>query len=416
MVNYTRYILDNGLTVIIHEDKSTPLVALNVLYKVGSKDESPDKTGFAHLFEHLMFSGTENVSNYDDFIQNAGGENNAFTNNDVTNFYSVVPSENFETLLWLEADRMKGPVFSQKSIDVQKKVVIEEFKETCLNEPYGDIWHHLSDLAYQKHSYKWPTIGKSIHHIESATKSDVEYFFKNFYKPNNAILSIAGNIDTKSALDLVKQWFSDIRPSEIIRNVAFFDDHQRKMESKEVKAKVPLPSIHIGFAMPDRLHDDYYTVDLLSDILGSGRSSRLYRNLIVENELLAYTDAFISGTRDPGLLIIEGKPSEGMTIEQAKKGIWEIIEELKNRPVLEKELQKIKNNTESNLVFSETSVLNKAISLGYYEFLENLDLINEEVKKYLSVTTDDILRVANQMFSRDRALELIYTPEKISAF
>lgn len=411
MVNYSRHILSNGLRVIIHQDNSTPMVALNILYQVGSKDEDPDKTGFAHLFEHLMFSGTENVTNYDDIIQNAGGENNAFTNNDVTNFYSIVPAENFETLLWLEADRMKGPVFSQRSIDVQKKVVIEEFKETCLNEPYGDTWHHLSELAYQIHSYRWPTIGKSIEHIETATKRDVLSFFENFYKPNNAILSIAGNIDPALGLELVEKWFGDLKPSRVNRTTIEVDDELRKMKHKEVIANVPLSSVDLGFAMPERLNKDYYAVDLLSDILGSGRSSRLYKELVVDQEVLSYTDAFISGTKDPGLLIIEGKPAEGVTVEEAINQVWNVIETLKHEPVGERELQKIKNNAESNLVFSETSILNKAISLGYYEYLDDIELINTEVKYYQAVTPEDIHRVANEILVKERALQLIYRPK-----
>jgi predicted Zn-dependent peptidase len=410
MVDYSKKVLDNGLSVVVHKDTSTPLVAVNILYKVGSKDEDPNKTGFAHLFEHLMFSGTDNIDSYDDVIQNAGGENNAFTNSDITNFYSIVPAENLETVLWLEADRMKGPKFNNKSIEIQKKVVIEEFKETCLNEPYGDTWHHLSELAYINHPYRWPTIGRDISHIENATIEDVESFFSNFYKPNNAIIVVAGNIEDKIAFDLVEKWFGHIPSSSIKRRPQPWDDTNRNLGQRTVKSNVPLDSITIAFSMCDRCDESYYAVDLLSDILGSGRSSRLYKELVVNKEILSSVDAFISGTKDPGLFLVEGRPSKGISINEAREAIWEVIDNIKKSGIDTRELQKIKNKAESNLVFSETSVLNKAISLAYFDYLDDIDLINREVNCYHEITAPQLQQIAQQMFVRDKSLELVYNP------
>lgn len=410
MVKYEKFVLDNGLTVILHVDESTPMVAVNVLYKVGSKDEDPGKTGFTHLFEHLMFSGTENVPDFDTPIQLAGGENNAFTNNDITNFYNVLPKENLEVALWLEADRLAKMKFTPKALRTQKKVVIEEFKESCLNEPYGDMWHHLSAMMYPDHGYHWPTIGKEIAHISNAKMSDVEAFFYEHYRPSNAIISICGNIDTAYVKELVVKWFGDIEEKVLDNKRKFVFNYDSPEKSRVIIANVPSVATIQGFKMHSRCHPDYYTADLISDILSSGRSSRLYRRLIKEDELFSNVDAFITGTTDDGAFVIDGKVMEGVDPDKAIAAVWEELERLKTERIGEEELQKIKNKTESNLVFSETSILSKAMSLSYYEYLGDIELINSEAEMYDNITAEDIQRVANELFQLSREVRILYRP------
>lgn len=408
MIAFSKFELENGLRVVHHEDKSTPMVALNVLYNVGSKDESPEKTGFAHLFEHLMFGGSVNVPDFDGPIQTAGGENNAFTNNDITNFYDLLPAENIETAFWLESDRMLGLNFDEKVLDVQRKVVLEEFKETCLNQPYGDAWHHISDLAYKVHPYRWPTIGKVPKHVEDATIEDVKTFFYNYYRPNNAILVVCGNIDAQKTRDLSQKWFGDI-PSGIIpaRNIPR-EPAQKKLQQRINQAKVPNDALYLAFHSPSRTHPDFYPTDLLSDILCNGSSSRLYRRLLKQRQLFTQIDCYLTGSVDPGLFIIEGHPAKGVSQEEAEKAIWQELEEIKRDAVPERELQKIKNRIESTLVFSEMNVLNKAINLAFFELLGDADYINQEVDLYKAVTTDDLQRIANEILTPENCSELYY--------
>ncbi len=408
MIQFSKKVLSNGLRVVVHEDKTTPLVAVNVLYEVGSKDEDKDKTGFAHLFEHLMFGGTKNVPDFDHVIQNAGGENNAFTNNDITNFYDLIPAENLEVVLWLEADRMGSSDFTQRVLDVQKKVVIEEFKETCYNEPYGDIWHHLAPMVYKDHPYSWPTIGKNFEHIADAKLEDVNSFHKKFYSPNNAIISISGNVGVEQAFDLVEKWFGDIENRPVKRPMYAIDSSHYVGSKKMIEANVPLDMIILAFPMVGRLDKRYYSVDLLSDILGNGRSSRLYRRLIQDENYCNSIDAFITGTYDPGMLVVEARLNSHSDIEMVEKIIWEELDDLKNRDLSERELQKIKNKAETNLIFSETSTLNKAMSLGYYEYLGDLDLINNEVKEYSKISVEDIRQSSIDTLNDTQVSQLTY--------
>jgi predicted Zn-dependent peptidase len=410
MIDYQRFELDNGLRVIVHEDVSSPLVAVNILYQVGSKDEDPEMTGFAHLFEHLMFGGSKNIADFDDPIQLAGGENNAFTNSDITNYYNTVPAQNIETILWLESDRMKQLDFSQRSLDVQKKVVLEEFKETCLNKPYGDVWHHLSSLAYKDHSYKWPTIGLVPRHIEEAELPDVERFFYNFYRPNNAILVLSGNITLARAKELSHKWFSDIPVGEVSRQSILVEAKQSEYRFKEVKNNVPLKSLYMGFHMPGRLDPDYAACDLLSDIFANGKSSRFYIRLCKERQLFSSVDAYITGSIDPGLFILEGKPMTDYSLEQAAGFLWEQVEEIKEQGVSERELQKLKNKLESSLAYSEVSILNKAMNLAYFENLGDADLINNQSVEYNRITVEDIQRVARKYLVKQNCSELRYLP------
>lgn len=410
MVNFTRKILSNGLRVLVHEDKSTPLVAVNITYYVGSRNEQADKTGFAHLFEHLMFAGSKNVSDFDDPLQRAGGENNAYTTNDYTSFYEILPAENYETALWLESDRMMALSISKRALHVQQKVVVEEFMETCLNEPYGDAWHHLSELMYHEHPYRWPVIGLAPEHVANASIDDVRAFYKNWYTPNNAVLCIAGNVRTDDALQLAEKWFGAIPAGPSITHNLPPEPPQTEHHQKVLLAKVPVPAVFLTFRTPARLHPDFYSVDLLTDVLAQGPSSRLYRRLLKERQVFSQIDAYVTGNIDPGLLVIEGRPAENVSPEAALKAIWEELELLKKEVIDDRELKKIQHRFESTVVFSETSVLNKAQNLAFYELLDRAELMNEEVGIYLNVTPDDLHRVANSLFREDNSATLIYVP------
>jgi len=408
MIAFTKFVLDNGLIVLVHEDHSTPLAAVNVLYNVGARDESPDKTGFAHLFEHLMFGGSANIPDFDGPVQLAGGENNAFTNNDITNFYQTLPAENIETAFWLESDRMKLLKFDQKSLETQQKVVIEEFKETCLNQPYGDAWHHLAEMAFKIHPYRWPTIGKIPKHVEDATLEDVKEFYFKYYRPNNAILVVAGKVTVDEIKALSEKWFGDIPRGNVPVRKLELEPPQRKIQKQINPAKVPADALYLAFHCPGRVDNSYYAADLLSDILANGSSSRFYRKLYKQERLFNSIDAFVTGNIDPGLLIIEGKPMPGVSLEQAEKAIWRELDLLKNTGPSEAELQKYKNKVESLLVFSEANVLNKAINLAYFELIGNADLINTEKAEYLKVTREEIRELAREIFTEDNCSELYY--------
>jgi predicted Zn-dependent peptidase len=410
MVPFSRQTLPNGLRVIVHEDVSTPLVAVNISYYVGSRDEDPDKTGFAHLFEHLMFAGSKNAPDFDEPLQRAGGENNAYTTNDYTTFYEILPAENIETALWLESDRMLALNISKKALDIQRKVVVEEFKETCLNEPYGDAWHHLSRLMYHNHPYRWPVIGLTPEHVEQATLNDVRAFYQKWYTPHNAVLSVAGNIRAEEAFRLAEKWFAAVPSGMAPQRSLPVEPRQDKAARIEVHAAVPVPAVFLAFRTPARLHPDFYAVDLLSDVLAQGQSSRLYRRLLKEKPLFSQIDAYITANVDPGLLVIEGRPSAGVSPEVALAAIWEELELLKTQPIDARELQKIQHRFESTVVFSETSVLNKAQNLAFYELLDRAELMNEEVAVYLAVSPADLHRAAQTLFRADNSGALIYVP------
>ncbi|MEM1327496.1 MAG: pitrilysin family protein [Bacteroidota bacterium] len=408
MITYDRFVLDNGLRVIVHEDRSTPMVAVNVLYDVGSRDESPDRTGFAHLFEHLMFGGSANVPEFDEPLQLAGGENNAFTNSDVTNFYNLLPAQNIETAFWLESDRMLSLNFDEEVLETQRKVVVEEFKETCLNQPYGDAWHHLSEMVFQSHPYRWPTIGKTMQHVEEANMDDVKSFYFKYYRPNNAILVVSGNTDATSVKVLAEKWFGDIPNGAIPKRELPQEADQHEERGVEICSDVPLNAIYMAFQMFDRLHSDYYVADLLSDILCNGRSSRLYQRLLKQKQLFSQIDCYVSGSIDKGVLVVEGRPAEKVDMVTAEAAIWAELDQLVAEGVEEQELQKVKNRVESTLVFSEMSILNKAINLAFFEVLGDVDRINQEASIYQKITTTDIQRVAKQLLRKDNCSTLRY--------
>ncbi|GGH02409.1 M16 family metallopeptidase [Pedobacter zeae] len=412
MVDFNRFTLANGLKVLVHEDATTPMAVLNILYDVGARDEDPEKTGFAHLFEHLMFGGSVNIPSYDEPLQRVGGENNAFTSNDITNYYITLPAENIETAFWLESDRMLSLAFSEKSLDTQRNVVSEEFKQRYLNQPYGDVWLKLRPLAYKKHSYRWATIGKELSHIENATMDDVKAFFKKHYTPQNAILVVGGNVKTEEVKKLAEKWFEPIPAGEKYIRDLIQEDPQTEARQETVKANVPLNAIYMAFKMPGRLNEDYYAFDLLSDILSRGQSSRLYNSLLKEQQLFSDINAYISSSLDPGLFIVEGKLVEGVAIETAEKAIWAELEKLKTELVSETELTKVKNKVESVLVFSEMGLLDKAMNLAYYELLGDAALLNQETGAFLKVSAEDIKRISNETFNPNSSSTLYYLTEK----
>ena len=408
MIPYKRFVLPNGLRILIHEDTNTPMAVVNVLYDVGAKDESPDKTGFAHLFEHLMFGGSINIPQYDAPLQIAGGENNAYTTNDLTNYYCQLPAENIETALWLESDRMLSLAFNEKSLDVQRKVVCEEFKEHYINKPYGDIWAKMRDLTYTTHPYKWMTIGKELSHVENATLTDVKDFFTKHYSPSNAILVIAGNIKTDYALSLAEKWFGPIDSGIKYNRNLPQEPKQIKAKLLEVKADVPLDALVKVWHIDSRLEKGYYVADLISDILGGGGSSRLFQKLIKEKQIFSSFDCFHFGSVDNGLIAMEGKLVKGKTFEEAEIAINEELDLIKNNLVQEHELQKVKNKTESVIAFEDMALISRANSLAFYELLGNADLMDEELSKYQEVTIKDIQEYSNKIFDINNSNTLRY--------
>jgi len=408
MIKYDSLILDNGLKVIVHQDKSTPVVAMNIIYKVGSRDENPEKTGFAHLFEHLMFGGSVNIPKYDMPLQNAGGENNAFTNNDFTDYYLTLPKSNIETAFWLESDRMLSLAFSPKSLEVQRQVVIEEFKQNYLNQPYGDVYLLLKPLAFKKHPYRWNTIGKDISHIENATMQDVKDFYKKFYNPDNAILSVAGDVNKDEIFRLAQKWFGEIKKGDNLTRNYTKEDIQTENRELIVERNVPQTAIYFAWHMDKRHSKGFYACDLISDILSNGNSSRLFSRLVKERKMFSELNAFVSGDLDEGLFIISGKLINGYSPEDAEYAIDEQLNELTKKPVSDLVLEKVKNKIESNLVFSRLSVLNKAMNLAYYEMLESADLLEKEKDKYNAVSKTDIQQKAKELFAPGKKNKLVY--------
>jgi len=412
MIQFEKFKLKNNLTVIVHKDESTPMACVNILYNVGARDEDENKTGFAHLFEHLMFGGSINIPNYDEPLQLVGGENNAFTTNDITNYYCTVPKENLETAFWLESDRMLSLAFTDKSLEVQRSVVIEEFKQRYLNQPYGDVWLLLRPLAYKVHPYKWATIGKEISHVESAVMSDVKSFFKEHYCPANAIMVVAGNVETKNVLQLAEKWFEPIPSGKgTIRNLPV-EPTQTEERKLTVHRDVPQNAIYKTYHMCARNDAEYHTVDIMSDVLSRGNSSRLYKELVKDKKLFSELDAYVMGDFDRGLFVVSGKLSDGVTVEQAEAGIEVELQKIKTELVPKDELEKCKNKVESTLIFTEMDVLNKATNLAISELLGDADLINQEAEKYQKVTVEDIKKVANKILQKENCSTLYYLKNK----
>lgn len=408
MITVNRHILENGLRIVHSEDTTTQMVALNLLYDVGARDEHPEHTGFAHLFEHLMFGGSINIPDYDTPVQNAGGENNAWTNNDITNYYITLPCNNAEIGFWLESDRMLSLNFNEKSLEIQKNVVTEEFKQRNLNQPYGDVSHILREMAYKTHPYRWPTIGKEISHIMNATLEEVKDFFYSFYAPNNAILAVSGNITFEETKRLAAKWFGDIPARDIKPRELPQEEPQTEEHRVTVFRDVPVDTLYMAFHICGRRDSSYHTFDIMSDILCNGRSSRLIQRLVIEKKIFSSIDAYISGSIDSGLFHITGKPCDGVSLEEAEKAVWEELEDLKNHPVEELELDKVKNRYESEQIFSNINYLNVATNLAFFELIGKAEDINDEVRKYRSVSSEQITEMARKCFINTNSNILYY--------
>lgn len=408
MIQYDKFELSNGLRVIVHADASTPLACVNILYDVGARDEDEERTGFAHLFEHLMFGGSVNIPSYDEPLQMVGGENNAFTTNDITNYYLTLPAENLETAMWLESDRMLSLAFSEKSLEVQRNVVIEEFKQRYLNQPYGDAWLLLRPLAYKIHPYKWSTIGKEIKQIEEASMADVKAFFKKHYHPSNAIMVVSGNVKLEQVKNLSEKWFGSIpKGVKTVRNLPV-EPRQDEYRRLEVDRDVPFDELTMAFHMCDRRDEDYHAMDLLSDILSRGNSARLYNRLVKEECLFSDLSCFVMGDMDKGLFVVTGKVSPGVSIEKAEEAIFLEFEKVHATELPERELQKVKNKTEASLFFAEMSILDKSLNLAYFELLGDIELINKEISNYLKVTTATIQQLSKEVLRKTNCSSLHY--------
>jgi predicted Zn-dependent peptidase len=411
MIGFSRQVLSNGLKVIHHYDNTTPFAVVNVLYNVGAKHEDPERTGFAHLFEHLMFGGTKSFPNFDNPLQEAGGENNAFTNNDYTNYYDIVPAFNIEIPMCLEADRMIHLDINKRSLEVQRKVVCEEFKENYINQPYGNAWHILRELVYEKHPYRWPTIGKSLQHIEEATLEDVQHFYTANYTPSNSILVIAGNIEEKNAYGLAEKWFGKTERKQVIHPV-FFEPEQSVAKEKTVYEDVPLNAIFMAFKMPGRMEPGYYAADVITDILSNGTASRLHQKLVKETKAFVEAEAYISDSIDTGMFVIEGKISEGFDVQRAYELVWQELEKLKSELIVENELRKVKNKMLTYLNFSESSLLNRAIGLAFYELLGDAGGINKEEERFEAVSATAIQQFAQHYLTKEKSDTLFYLQKK----
>jgi zinc protease len=412
MINIEKFELDNGLRVIFHKDESSPIAVVNTLYNVGSKDEDPEKTGFAHLFEHLMFGGSINIPDFDSPIQHVGGENNAFTNNDITNYYISLPAQNIETAFWLESDRMLGLDFSQQRLDVQKNVVIEEFKEHYLNQPYGDVSMYTRKMAFPDHPYSWPTIGKDISHIENANLDDVKSFFYRFYAPNNAILVVSANLEAQYVFDLVKKWYGNIPRREVNLKPVPEINVKTQQTICEVKKDVPYDALYMVFNMCKRIDKEFYAIDLLSDILSNGRSSRFYQDLLMKGEFFVELDAYLTGDIYSGLFVINAVILEGVDIKKAEKAIWDEIKKLIDKGISDYELQKVKNKFISSKVFSEISPTTKAYLIAMHELLGDASDINKELEEYKLVKADEIISAAKKILRSENSSVLYYLANK----
>ncbi len=408
MIRFEKFVLQNGLRVIVHQDTSTPMAVMNIMYDVGARDEDPERTGFAHLFEHLMFGGSINIPSYDTPLQMAGGENNAYTSNDITNYYIQLPAENLETAFWLESDRMLSLAFGEKSLDVQRKVVCEEFKEHYLNKPYGDVWHKMRELAYKVHPYRWMTIGKELSHIETAKLDDVKNFFFKHYRPNNAILVVAGNVTVEKVKELAEKWFADIPAGEKYVRKLPQEPPQAEARKLEVKAEVPLDAFYKCWHIYPRNDKRYYIADLITEVLSGGGSSRLFQSLVKEKKIFSAVECYHTGSLDAGTLVIEGKLVKGIKMEDAEKAVEAELEKMRTEKVTATELQKVKNKVESLIAFEDMSLTNRANSLAFYELLGDAEQMNHELEKYNVVTAEDILNESRIIFRPENSNTLYY--------
>ena len=414
MIHYDKFVLKNGLRCLVHHDTTTPMVAFNLLYDVGAKDENPAQTGFAHLFEHLMFGGSVNIPDYDEPLQMAGGENNAYTTNDLTNYYIQLPVQNIETAFWLESDRMLSLAFGEKSLDVQRKVVCEEFKEHYINKPYGDTWKYLRELCYTKHPYQWMTIGKELSHIEDAQLQDVKHFFFKHYRPVNAILCVAGNITTERVKELAEKWFEPIEAGEKYERHLPTEPIQQESRKLILHKDVPVSVIMKAYHIADRLHPDFYAADLITELLSGGQSSRLYQQLVKEKKLFSQIDCYHTGSVDKGLLVIEGKILPHVKPEDADAAIQAEIETLLSGNINALELEKVKNKIESMIAFEDLGLLSRANNLAFYELLGDAEKMNQEFTNYSKVSVEEIRKQAAIIFAEKNSNTLYYLASSLN--
>jgi zinc protease len=407
MILFEKEVLANGLTVLVYTDKTTPMAVVNVLYNVGARDEDPTKTGFAHLFEHLMFGGSINIPVFDEPLQMAGGENNAYTTNDITNYYCQLPAQNIETAFWLESDRMTSLAFSKKSLDVQRKVVCEEFKEHYINKPYGNVWHTVRNMAYTTHPYKWMTIGQELSHIENAQLTDVKNFFFKHYRPCNAVLCVAGNVNAADVFALANKWFGSIEAGEkYIRNLTV-EPTQTAARFTKLEAKVPANAIYKVWHMADRLHTGYYAADVITEVL-SGKSGRLYNALVKDKKLLTKVDCYHTGSVENGLFCLQGKLTNEADFNKVEQAIQEVLDPIIKNGITENELAKAKNTTESMMAFEDVSLMSRANNLAFYELLGNAELINTDADRFASITQEQVLQTAQQIIKTTNCSTLHY--------
>lgn len=408
MIAFDSFTLANGLKVLVHEDSTVQIAAMNILYDVGSRDEQPDKTGFAHPFEHLMFGGSVNVPSYDEPLQNVGGENNAFTNTDITNYYLTLAADNIETGFWLESDRMLSLSFDPKVLEVQRKVVIEEFKQRYLNQPYGDVWLKLRPLAYEVHPYQWATIGKDISHIEHATMQDVKDFFYAHYVPNNATLVVAGNVKIEEIKKLSEKWFGPIPSGKINTRKLPVEPKQKNKKSFELVSDVPASALYKAYHMPGRFDPDFHAADLVSDVLGRGDSSRLYQKLVKDNQIFNSISSFTMGTIDPGLIVVSGRVKEGVDLKEAELELDLVVDDFVNNGVEEVELEKVKNQALSTIEFGEIELLNRAMSLAFSSLSGDANLVNKERDLINAIKLEDVNRLSGQILKQENSSVLYY--------
>ena len=408
MIKYDEFRLENGLRVFVHQDKTTPQAVVNILYDVGSRDENENKTGFAHLFEHLMFGGSANIPSYDEALQKVGGENNAFTSPDITNYYLTVPSVNLETAFWLEADRMLSLSFNPEVLEVQRKVVIEEFKQRYLDQPYGDAWLKLRPLAFKEHPYRWPTIGRDISHIEQATMEDVRHFFDQYYHPGNAIMVVAGDVDTSVVERLSSKWFGGIPQGPDNNRRLPVEPMQKEPRKQVVSGAVPVDAFYQVYHMPARFTDSYHQADIVSDILGRGKSSRLYQHLVKEKRLFSSISAHVTGSLDPGLLVIQGKLHQDVSCSQGHLAVEQVIQEFLEQGLSSHELVKVKNQAESTLVFSEVTLLNRAMNLAVSATIGDPDYVNREPEIIREITESQVMEMAANILKKENSSTLYY--------
>lgn len=410
MINYETFTLTNGLKVIVHQDKSIPKVVFNILYRVGSKDEESSRTGFAHLFEHLMFRGSKNIPKYDTPLQRVGGQNNAFTSADVTNYYLNLPANQLETAFWLESDRMLELGLTEEKLETEKEVVINEYKQRYLNQPYGDAQLRMREMAFKVHPYRWTPIGQKMSHIAQATMEDVKDFFYGYYAPNNATLVVAGDVDMDQVHRLTEKWFGPIPKRPLKKHLIEQEPAQETARQETCHGPVPHPAVYKMYHIPAHTDPNYYTFEIIAALLASGTNSRLYQKLVKQQKVAMSVSAFSWQLHDPGVMSIDGHVAEGHSIAAYETAVQETLNELQN--TTEADLQRMKNKLEAGHVMEQTSLFQKALNLAFSDTLGDVRLTNEVVNRFHNVTLNQVKEAAATYFVPNNASTLYYLPEQ----